>query len=203
MRNKVENENDTSSLQPMQDQLRVAEENLASGNLPLKRELVEQLKNGESAMDKPLSASQLAALHERLKKGELAAQTAPKSKSVLSEEMQQAMVAAGLGHGTGRRELVPGSGGLGGGKESAPLELEDREKSTPEGNLTQVSSDDMSRVALGETIKVSASKPMVDPGAYSGTQNAGTAQIQGSGGEAVWRSTYDPEEADTLTRFFQ
>ncbi len=203
MQEKVENSNGASSLQPLQEQLRLAEENLASGNLPLKRELIDQLKNGESAMDKQLSASQLAALHERLKKGELAAQTAPKSKGVLSEEMQQAMAEAASGYGTGRRKLVPGGGGLGGGKESAPLELQEREKSSPQGTLTQVSSDDMSRVALGETIKISASKPMVDPGTYRGTQNAGVAQVQGSGGEAVWRSTYDPTEADTLTRFFK
>ncbi len=205
MQEKIENSNDTSSIQPMQDQLRVAEENLASGNLPLKRELIAQLKSGESAMDKPLSASQLAALHQRLEKGKLAAQTAPKSKGVLSEEMQmqQAMANAALGHGTGRRRLAPGSGGLGGGEETAPLELQDREKTTPEGSLTQVSSDDMSRVALGETIKISASKPRVDPESYRGPQNAGLGQVQGSGGEAVWRSTYDPGEADTLTRFFK
>ena len=116
MRDKMESSNDASALQPMQDQLRLAEENLASGNLPLKREIMDQMKSGESAQDKKLSASQLAALHERLKKGALAAQTAPKSKAVLSEEMQQAMAAAAMGQGTGRRELVPGSGGVGGGK---------------------------------------------------------------------------------------
>jgi hypothetical protein len=203
MQEKVANSSDASSLQPLQDQLRLAEENLASGNLPLKRELVEQLKSGDSAMDKTLSASQLAALHERLKKGELAAQTAPKSKGVLSEEMQQAVANAALGYGMGRRELAPGGGGLGGGTESAPLELQERDQDSPEGNLTQVSSDDMSRASLGETIKISASEPRVDPGSYHGTQKAGVGQVEGSGGQAVWRSTYDPEEADTLTRFFK
>jgi hypothetical protein len=83
------------------------------------------------------------------------------------------------------------------------LELQERESSTPEGALTHVSSNDMSRAALGETLKISASNPMVDPVAYRGAQTAGAAQVQGSGGEAVWRSTYDPEEADTLTRFFK
>ena len=143
MRDKAENPNDASSLQPMQDQLRAAEENLASGNFPLNRELVQQLKSGEAAADKQLSASQLAALHERLKKGELAAQTAPKSNGALSEEMQKAMADAAMGKGAGRGELVPGSGGLGGGKKSAPLELQARDKDTPDGNLTQVASDDM------------------------------------------------------------
>jgi len=202
MQEKAENSNDTSPLQPMQDQLRVAGENLASGNLPLKREIAEQLKSGESAMDKSLSARQLAALHERLKKGELAAQTAPKSNGVLSEEMQQA-IANAEGHGMGRRELVPGSGGLGGGKESAPLELQAREKTTPDGALTPVKNDDMSHASLGETIKVSASSHVVDPAAYQGSQDAGAAQVAGGGSEAVWRSTYDPQEADTLSRFFK
>ena len=89
------------------------------------------------------------------------------------------------------------------GKETAPLNLEDRDKSTPEGSLTKVSNDDMSRVSLGETIKVSGSKPVMDPISYQGSQTAGAAQVQGTGGEAVWRSTYDPDEADTLTRFFK
>jgi len=203
MRDKMANSSDPGSLQPVQDQLRQAEENLASGNFPLKREIVEQLKNGESTTDKPLSASQLAALHERLKKGKLAAQTAPKAKNVLSDEMEQAMADAALGDGPGRRELVPGGGGVGGGKKSAPLELQPRDKSSPDGTPTQVGSDDMSRASLGETLKVSASQPQVDPRSYLGMQNAGAAQVQGNGGEAVWRSTYDPGEADTLSRFFK
>jgi hypothetical protein len=203
MRDKMENSSDSSSLQPMQDELRKAGANLASGNLPLKRELVDQLRGGESAADKPLSAGQLKALHERLKKGELASQTAPKSNGGLSEEMQQAMASAAMGQGAERRKLAPGPGGLGGGKESAPLELQPREKITSAGALTPVSNDDMSRAALGETLKVSASQHAVDPAAYRGTQNAGAAQVQGNGGEAVWRSTYDPQEADALARFFK
>jgi hypothetical protein len=203
MREKMENSSDSSSLQPMQDELRKAGENLASGNLPLKRELVDQLRGGETATDKPLSARQLKALHERLKKGELAAQTAPKSNGGLSEEMQQAMASAAMGQGEERRKLAPGPGGLGGGKESAPLELQPREKITTAGALTPVNNDDMSRAALGETLKVSASEHAVDPAVYRGTQNAGAAQVQGNGGEAVWRSTYDPQEADALARFFK
>jgi len=203
MQEKAENLHDAVSLQPMQDQLRTAEENLASGNLPLNRELVQQLKNGEAATDKTLSASQLAALHERLKKGELAAQTAPKSDRTLSEEMQKAMADAAMGKGMGRRELEPGPGGLGGGKKSAPLELQARDQDTPEGNLTQVASDDMSRASLGDTVKVTASAHAVDPRSYLGTQTAGAAQVGGNGGEAVWRSTYDPQEADALDRFFK
>jgi hypothetical protein len=203
MQNGVENGGDSSSLEPMQDQLHKAGDNLASGNLPLKRELVDQLRGGEAAEDKPLSAQQLEALHNRLKNGELAAQTGPKSNGELSQEMQQAMADAASGQGTGRHELRPGSGGRGGGKETAPLELQGREQTTPEGAMTLVSNDDMSRASLGETIKITASAHAVDPSAYRGTQNAGAAQVQGSGGEAVWRSTYDPQEADLLDQFFK
>ena len=201
MREKAENPGDTRSLQPMQDQLRAAEENLATGNLPLNRELVQALKNGESPTDKPLSASQLAALHERLQKGMASAQTAPKSNAPLSDEMQKAMADAAKGNGLGRP--IPGSGGLGGGKDSAPLELEARDKETPQGNLTAVNSDDMSRVSLGDTVKISAGAHTVDPKSYLGPQAAGAAQVTGNGGEAVWRSTYDPQEADALARFFK
>jgi len=202
-----EKETDSSSgaggLQPLRDELRKAGENLASGNLPLKRELVDQLRGGEMTTDKPLSPAQLEALHEQLKKGEMAAQTAPKSNGGLSDEMQQAMAAAEMGQGEERRKLAPGSGGLGGGTDTAPLALQGRERDTPEGALTPVSNDDMSRASLGETLKVSSSEHAVDPSAYHGNETAGAAQVEGSGGEAVWRSTYDPQEADALARFFK
>lgn len=194
MRKKAENPNAADNLQPMQDQLRAAEENLASGNLPLNRELVQQLKNGEAATDKQLSASQLKALHERLKKGELAAQTAPYSGDALSQEMKKAMADVAE---------KPGGGGVGGGKKSAPLELQPRYETTPDGKLTQVASEDMSRVSLGDTVSISAGAHAVDPKSYLGTQAAGAAQVTGNGGEAVWRSTYDPQEADALARFFK
>jgi hypothetical protein len=203
MRDKEESSSDAASLQPMQDELRQAGDNLASGNLPLKKELVDQLRGGDASTDKPLTARQLEQLHERLKKGELAAQTAPKTNGGLSQEMRQAMADAAQGNGVGRRAIAPGPGGLGGGTESAPLELQDREQTTPQGALTPVSNDDMSRASLGETIKISAGAHAVDPSAYHGPQNAGAAQVGGTGGEAVWRSTYDPQEADTLSRFFK
>ena len=203
LQKKMESSNDPSTLQPMMDAMHQAGDNLLSGNLPLKKELVKPMLGGESSTDKPLSAQQLQQLHDRLQKGALAASTAPKSNGGLSPEMQQALADATNGHGPGRREERPGPGGAGGGKKAAPLELQARDKTTPDGALTPMTNDDMSRASLGETIKVSASEHAVDPSAYRGTQSAGTAQVQGSGGEAVWRSTYDPQEADALARFFK
>jgi hypothetical protein len=217
MANQQQNGADAGSLKAMQDKLSVAAENLASGNLPLKRELVDQMKGAGNLTDKALSASQLADLHDKLKKGQLSAQTAPKPNgSGLSSEMEGAMASAASGHGAGRYEMHtgmgrgsrdgpggPNPGGTGGGRTSAPLELQPRDKTTPEGALTSVSSDDMSHTSLGETTKITASKPTVDPATYAGNQGAGAAQVNGNGGEAVWRSTYDPQEADTLSRFFK
>jgi len=191
------------SLKPMQDQLRKADENMTSGNLPLNKELIDQLHGAETAHDANLSAAQLKALHDRLQKGKLAAHTAPKSNGGVSQEMEQAMAAAAQGQGAGRRKFMPGPGGIGGGKETAPLALQSREKTSPEGALTPVSNDDMSRASIGETLKITAGNQNVDPAAYGGNQTAGSAQTAGSGGEAVWRSTYDPQDADTLTRFFK
>ena len=107
----------------------------------------------------------------------------------------------GLGHGHQRVEHGA-PGGLGGGTASAPLVLEGRDKETPQGALTGVNNDDMSRTSLGETIKITASTPKVDPNALEGPGSAGAAHVSGTGGEAVWRSTYDPQEADVLSRFF-
>ena len=200
MQDKEATSSEASSLQPMQDQLRAAGENLASGNLPLKRELVNQMTGADS--DKALTQEQLAKLHNQLQKGKAAARTAPKSGGGMSDEMEMAMAMAGEGHGH-RRGTRPGPGGRGGGEQTAPLELQDREKTTPEGARTPVASDDMSHVSLGDTVKVSAGAHKVDPNAYRGVEPTGAAQIGGTGGESVWRSTYDPQEADVLSRFFK
>ncbi len=69
--------------------------------------------------------------------------------------------------------------------------------------MAAVNNDDLSHVSLGDTVKVTAGAQSVDPSSYQGLQQAGAAQVQGAGGEAVWRSTYDPQEADTLSRFFK
>ena len=206
MKEKAENPDSAGNLEAMQDELRKAGNSLASGNLPLKKELVDQLKGAESANDKSLNAQQLKALQARLEKGEQAAQTAPKGNGNLSKEMQDAMAKADMegGNGRGHRRMEKvGPGELGGGKESAPLQLQNRDEITTAGTLTPVSNSDLSRASIGETLKVSAGEHKVDPTAYRGNQNAGTAPVTGNGGEAVWRSTYDPQEAETLTRFFQ
>jgi len=189
------------SLQAMQEKLSDAADNLASGNLPLKRELVDSMKGGGSS-DKTLSASQMADLEKRLAQGKLAAQTASKMNGGFGQEMDDAIGSA-MGHGLAQRRSERGApGGLGGGTSSAPLVLEERNKETPQGALTGVNNDDMTRTSLGETIKITASTPKVDPNALEAPGSAGAAHVNGTGGEAVWRSTYDPQEADVLSRFF-
>jgi hypothetical protein len=186
-----------SSLQAMQEKLSQAGDNLASGNLPLKRELVDSMKGGGSS-DKTLSASQMADLEKKLAQGKLAAQTAPKMNGGFGQEMDDAM-----SHGLARGRSERGApGGLGGGTSTAPLVLQQRDRETPQGALTAVNNDDMSRTSLGETIKITASTPKVDPNALEAPDSAGSAHVSGTGGEAVWRSTYDPQEADVLSRFF-
>jgi hypothetical protein len=203
MQDKAPGPGGADALQPMQDQLRAAGQELASGNLPLNQELVAQLKNAAAASDMKMTASQLAALHERLRKGELAARTAAKSSGSFSEEMQEAMAEAAMnGGGLARRKVAVG-GGLGGGTDTAPLELQQRDQTSPEGKLTPVKNDDMTRASLGQTMKITAGAQTVDTSAASGLQQAGPAQVGGDGGEAVWRSTYDPREADTLDQFFK
>lgn len=200
-----------SALQPLQDQLRAGEQNLASGNLPLNHELLSQLKEVSAASDMQLTSAQLAALHNRLSKGEGTLRTALRGGGAFSAEMKKAMaeVEGMEGGGLERHEISidgrggPHSGGLGGGTETAPLELEQRDQTTPEGKLTPMQNDDMSHVSIGQTIKITASAPSTKPGAYQGLQQAGPAQVQGNGGDAVWRSTYDPQEVDTLDRFFK
>jgi hypothetical protein len=193
----------SDALQPVRDQLRSAGQNLASGNLPLNQEMVASLKDAAGASDRSLTAAQLAALHERLKNGRLTAQTALKADASFSEEMQEAMDAAAMNGGGLERRTVAGAGGVGGGKETAPLELEQRDKTSPDGKLTPVQNDDMSRASLGQTTKISAGAHQVDPTAYAGLQQAGSAQTGGNGGDAVWRGTYDPQDAETLDRFFK
>jgi Skp family chaperone for outer membrane proteins len=202
MKSGEENAASASSLRAAEEKLSEAGDNLASGNLPLKRELVDQMKDGAST-DKPLSAAQLAALQKRLAQGKLAAQTAAKMNGGFGDEMNDAIGSAMSGGLAHRRMVRPGPGGLGGGTESAPLVLQQRDRETPQGALTGVTNDDLSRTSLGDTIKITASTPKVDPAAYQGNAAAGAAHVAGNGGEAVWRSTYDPQEADVLSRFFK
>lgn len=193
----------SASLRPIQDKLSQAGDGLASGNFPMKKELTDALK-GAASSDKQLSASQMAQLQKQLQQGKGACQGAGNGNKGggFSDEMQQAMAGADA-HGLAKRRMVPGSGGPGGGGPPAPLVLQERDKFTPEGAKQPVKNDDMSHVALGDTIKITAGTPNVDPNAYQGNTSAGGAHVTGNGGEAVWRSTYDPQEADILSRFFQ
>ena len=201
LRKKQEGSHDPNGLRPLQDAMRREGEKLVSGDLPLKHEVVGPMLGSGSYPEKSLTSAQLQALHEQLKKGKLAAQTSAKSQGGLSDEMQRALADAKEGGGLDRRKT--GAGGARGGKKSAPLELQARDRTSPVGDLTAVNNEDRSRAALGQTVKVSAGVPDVDPSAYGGRQGAGAAQVQGNGGEAVWRSTYEPQEADALTQFFK
>jgi hypothetical protein len=205
MRKNEEANGDSQALKDLANKLGQSADSLSTANLPLNHKLTDAMKQaGANAFsDKALSASQLKKLQAQLKQAKATCAACTGNGNPYGKDMQNAIGEA-MKHGlAARMEGEPGSGGPGGGGPPAPLVLQERNKESPDGKLTGLSNDDMSHISLGETIKITTGTPTADPASYRGLQAAGAATVTGTGGEAVWRSTYDPQEADTLTRFFK
>ena len=206
----------------LQDEMKKAGEALSSGTLPAKQEVVKQLTGAEDADEASMTHDQMQKLQKRIADAKKAAAGAGKNHgepgdgksdadSKLSKEMQDAMKEGehprekGSGRGPGHdgdSDQGHGTGGVGGGTQSAPLELEQREQFA-DGTQQKIKSNDPFNAMPGELVNVSAEAPKVDPTQSSPNGTGGSAQIQGNGREAVWRSDYDPDEAAVLRTYFK
>ncbi len=202
----------------LEDELKKDAQSLGSGSLSVKQEVVKQVSGAEQASAANMTAEQMKALQDKLSKlssdmKNQANKGNGNSKSGASKfgsEMAKAM-----GEGERQRQWMDGpkgsankhkgenggNGGRGGGEESAPLELEDRGQIST-GNQQKVTGNDLTRSLPEEIVDVTAQAPKTDPTQVDGT-TGGTATIRGNGGEAVWRGSYDPEEADVLRDYFK
>lgn len=180
---------------PVLDQ-KAANEALASalkglemGNLPLNKDLLGQLKEANLSGLKSLTPEQMAALRKRL------AQGTKVCKACLGDKPgdREAMILASL--------MVPG--GKGGGKQSAPLHLDDKPADLGSKTTESVSNPDLSRALPGDVVGVSKGEHTVDRNAATSPTSGGAITSTGQGGEAVWRNDLTPAEREVLQRFFK
>ncbi len=170
---------------------------LKDGALQPDAALAEALKKAMQEGISRLSPAELEALREQLQK---AADGAREGTGTL----QEALAALRAKQGEGDAQLQQGPGGPGPGGDHVPLHL--RESSTPPLNPNEtlpLSSDDTSRLALGDKMESLPSTPPDAPPQETPTQRDGGAITSpGAGGEAVWNDRLRPDEQAVLRRFF-
>ena len=156
--------------------------------LPLDPALFSRLAGIDPGRLRQLTAAELQALIEALKRGELACGTCQ-------------------GGGTNEVAMVTAqswcSGGITRGPGAAPLVLSEQETRLGEGALEALQNPNLDRAALGDTLAVGQTEHEIDETRYQGPQAAGAVADAGAGGETVWRNPLPPDEQDLLKRFFR
>lgn len=171
------------------DALAHALKGLALGNLPLNADLLSSLKAADLSNLRSLSAAQIEKLKERLKAGDKACQAC-----LHPGEM--------AGRATSLVK-VNRPGGVGGGKDSVPLTLNEQPVDVGSARVEPVSSNDLDHALPGDVMGVGKGEHPVDPAKYAGPASAGAIVSNGDGGEAVWRDDLTPREREALKSFFK
>ena len=159
---------------------------LEMGNLPLNRELLNELKKVDSTKLKQVSPEQLAKMREKLKAGVRAAEKC-----------------VGPSVRAGKNVVAAQSGGKGGGGNTAPLTLKSEPTNLHTKETETVTNDDVSHASFGDLLDVNSGKHDVKKNAPKSPVEGGSLQSNGKGGEAVWRDALTPEELEVLRRFFK
>ncbi len=180
-----------SALQQLKNQFGETLADLELGNLPLNSELLADLKNLDLSQARQLSPDQMKALQERLKSG-------------------AGVCEACLGPGEGGGEslvdgllLTPGQGGISRGPGTGPVGRTQQPTNLGGGVPEQISNEDLTRALPAEVLGVGAGEHDVPTPTDSGPLAGGTISTTGTGGDAVWRNNLNPEERQTLRRFFK
>lgn len=161
----------------LREELQEAIEGLESGLLRLDPELLALLREVDLSSLPMMSEEEMRELGECLAAG---------------------IAAGGLCLGTG-----PGTGGIGKGPGPAPLTFRENRAEDTVSRFESASNDDMSRAALGDRIGVGEREiPDDDRAPYTGPAAAGAVAGSGTGGEAVSRQNFTPDEQAVLERYF-
>ncbi|MBC2594414.1 hypothetical protein H5P28_09110 [Ruficoccus amylovorans] len=166
-------------------------EQLQAGSPGLDPEMMSQLKTLSFSQMSSLSPEQLQQMQERLQQG--AGQCG--GAAGLSELDLEAVTLQVRQMGTGAPQRGPGP---------APLVMADEGTSLNTATREGVSNQDMRNAALGETVGIS-SRPGNDEQAetFEGGATSGGASSLGTGGDAVWRESYTPDERAILEQYFK
>jgi hypothetical protein len=162
---------------------------LQEGPFKLSNELLEQLRSLDLNKLKNLSPAMCEALMKALQEG---SQSCGACVGLTEAAVAELAVAAGAGRG-----------GIDRGPGTAPITLAPDATAMSPTRLETVSNPDVRRAALGDLVSVESGEHRVDPDSYGGLSAGGTVEQAGHGGEAVWKSTWLPEERRVLQRYFQ
>lgn len=167
-----------------------AMQGLAMGNLPLDPDTLKKLKSIDLKNMRKMSREDMAALQKRLQEGLGTCQSAGgvnlRKDGDLLARLQKG-----------------GNGGVNRGPGSVPLALSSHKTDLQTRNLEGLKSKDFSRALPGEVEGISKGEHEIDAAQFGAPTAAGQIATPGSGGDAVWRDSFTPEERHLLQRFFQ
>ena len=176
----------SAELKALNESLQKSLHGLEMGNLPLNRELLNDLKKIDTSKLKQVSAAQLAEMRAKLKAG-----------ARVCEKCVGPSIRAG-------KCMVPTqSGGKGGGGSTAPLTLKTEPTNLRTKQTETVTNDDVSHASLGDIVGVNKGEHDVKKSAPKLSVEGGSIESNGRGGDAVWRDTLTPDDLEVLRRFFK
>ncbi len=114
-----------------------------------------------------------------------------------------------LGPGEGGEQLVdgllltPGDGGISRGPGTGPVGQTQRPTDLGGGVPQQISNDDLTNALPAEVLGLGIGEHDPEAPSPTGPVAGGEIATTGTGGDAVWRDNLNPNERQTLQRFFQ
>lgn len=183
---KLDESSTSAELKALNESLQKSVRGLEMGNLPLNKELLNDLKKIDTTKLKQISAAQLAEMREKMKAGIRAAEKC-----------------VGPSVRAGKNVVTTQAGGKGGGGSTAPLTLKSEPTNLHTKQNETVTNDDMSRASMGDLVDVNSGKHEVKKNAPKSPVEGGLLQSNGKGGEAVWRDALTPDDLEVLRRFFK
>jgi len=176
-----------ANLQTLSNSLNAAVQGMASGNLPLNKDLAGQLRNFDPSTLRSLTPQQLQQLQQRLSQGEkVCSQCLGPNKAGTHPGNQTSQMPSGH----------PGGGG------PADLGLKDQPEDLHTKSTQGDSNIDPTRALPAEVIAMSKGKHQVDKNAPTGPVEGGAISSAGQGGDAVWRDSLTPDEREVLQKYF-
>jgi hypothetical protein len=182
---KLDETSTSTELKALNESLQKSLRGLEMGNLPLNKELLNDLKKIDATKLKQISAEQLAEMRAKLKAG-----------------VRTAEKCVGPSVRAGKTVDSSQSGGKGGGGSTAPLTLKSEPTNLHTKQTETVTNDDVSHASLGDLVDVNGGKHDVKKNGPTSVEG-GSIQSNGRGGEAVWRDALTPEDLEVLRRFFK
>ncbi|MGF1657487.1 MAG: hypothetical protein ACFCU3_10975 [Verrucomicrobiales bacterium] len=170
---------------------------LASGNFQPNQSLMDQLAKLDP---RALSAQELQDMQKKL---EDAANACAACQGMgTSEAWEQFLAAQEAGEQPGQG-MQPGSGGISKGGEGAPMSFGDRADIEEDGSVEAMPTFAEHELLPGDVVDVARQNPQDQSDTVQISRSGGLLGTQAGEGDAAWRLSPSPEEAEVLRRYFQ